>query len=136
VTDQPAAVLSLVDRAYRALAAASDRPKILVASNFDRLGEALPVLAATPVEGLALDFTGPATANLGALAAIGGLPGKRLVAGVVLVGDQHRLRGGQPPDQLVVGGEPVGVLGGQLGLPTPPIPTSSRRSAKGVALLE
>ena len=83
VTDQPAAVLSHVDRAYRAMTVSSDRPKILVASYFDRLGEALPVLAATPVEGLALDFTGPAAANLDALVAIGGLPGKRLVAGVV-----------------------------------------------------
>lgn len=61
----------------------TDRPKLLVASYFDRLGEALPVLAEAPVEGLALDFTGPATANLHDLAALGGLPGKRLVAGVV-----------------------------------------------------
>src|SRR5690606_6250375 len=35
------------------------------------------------VEGLALDFTEGAAANLDALAAVGGLPGKRLVAGVV-----------------------------------------------------
>ena len=83
VTDQSSAVLSQVDRAYRAMTASSDRPKLLVASYFDRLGEALPVLAASPVEGLALDFTGPAAANLEALGAIGGLPGKRLVAGVV-----------------------------------------------------
>ena len=83
VTDQSSAVLSHVDRAYRAMTASSDRPKLLVASYFDRLGEALPVLAATPVEGLALDFTGPAAANLDGLGAIGGLPGKRLVAGVV-----------------------------------------------------
>ena len=39
-------------------------PKLLVASYFDRLGEALPVLAKAPVDGLALDFTGPAAANL------------------------------------------------------------------------
>jgi len=83
VTDQPPAVLTHLDRAYRALTAAADRPKILVASYFDRLGEALPVLAGSPVEGLAVDFTGRAAANLDALGAIGGLPGKRLVAGVV-----------------------------------------------------
>jgi len=83
VADQSPTVLRHVDRAYRAITASSDRPKLLVASYFDRLGEALPVLAATPVEGLALDFTGPAAADLDALGAIGGLPGKRLVAGVV-----------------------------------------------------
>ncbi len=83
VCDQPPAVLAHVARAYRALAAETVRPKILLASYFDRLGDALPVLAESPVDGLAMDFTGPAAANLDALAAIGGLPGKRLVAGVV-----------------------------------------------------
>jgi 5-methyltetrahydropteroyltriglutamate--homocysteine methyltransferase len=83
VCDQPAAVLSHVARAYRALTDAADRPKLLIASYFDRLGEALPVLASLPVDGLALDFTGPAIGNFDALATIGGLPGKRLVAGVV-----------------------------------------------------
>ena len=83
VTDQPPAVLAHARRAYETLAAAQDRPKILVASYFDHLGDALPVLAGTPVEGLAMDFTGRAAANVDGLAAIGGLPGKRLVAGVV-----------------------------------------------------
>jgi 5-methyltetrahydropteroyltriglutamate--homocysteine methyltransferase len=83
VTDQPPAVLSHLTRAYRALTDADDRPQLLVASYFDQLGEALSVLAGLPVEGLAMDFTGPAAVNLDALAAIGGLPGKRLVAGVV-----------------------------------------------------
>lgn len=41
------------------------------------------MLAATPVEGLAVDFTGPTGANLDGLTAIGGIPDKRLVAGVV-----------------------------------------------------
>jgi hypothetical protein len=36
--------------------------------------------------------------------------------GSKLVGDEHRLFGVDPPDQLVVGGEPVRVLDGQLGL--------------------
>ncbi|WP_338932888.1 5-methyltetrahydropteroyltriglutamate--homocysteine S-methyltransferase [Streptomyces netropsis] len=83
VQDQPPAVLSAATRAYRDLGALTDRPKILAATYFDRLGDALPVLAKSPVEGLALDFTGPAAANLEALAAAGGVPGKRLVAGVV-----------------------------------------------------
>ncbi|MFD4599996.1 5-methyltetrahydropteroyltriglutamate--homocysteine S-methyltransferase [Streptomyces sp. NPDC058464] len=83
VQDRTPGELAAVARAYRDLGARTDRPKLLVASYFGRLGEALPVLAKAPVEGLALDFTGAAAANLDALAAVGGLPGKRLVAGVV-----------------------------------------------------
>ncbi|MFD4370939.1 5-methyltetrahydropteroyltriglutamate--homocysteine S-methyltransferase [Streptomyces sp. NPDC058486] len=83
VQDRTPAELDAAARAYRYLGTAEDRPKLLVASYFDRLGDALPVLAEAPVEGLALDFTGPAAANLDGLAAAGGLPGKRLVAGVV-----------------------------------------------------
>ncbi|MET8678704.1 5-methyltetrahydropteroyltriglutamate--homocysteine S-methyltransferase [Streptomyces sp. NPDC004647] len=83
VQDQPGSVLGATARAYRDLCAVPGRPKLLVASYFDALGEALPVLVGSPVEGLALDFTGPAAANLAALAANGGLPGRRLVAGVV-----------------------------------------------------
>jgi len=83
VQDRTPAELDAATRAYQALGGLADRPKLLVASYFDRLGKALPVLAKAPVDGLALDFTGPAAANLEALAAVGGLPGKRLVAGVV-----------------------------------------------------
>ncbi|MFC8854386.1 5-methyltetrahydropteroyltriglutamate--homocysteine S-methyltransferase [Streptomyces sp. NPDC057144] len=83
VQDRTPAELNAAERAYRDLGALTDRPKLLVASYFDRLGDALPVLAQAPVEGLALDFTDAAAANLDALAAVGGLPGKRLVAGVV-----------------------------------------------------
>ncbi|MFF3554176.1 5-methyltetrahydropteroyltriglutamate--homocysteine S-methyltransferase [Streptomyces tsukubensis] len=83
VQDRTPAELNAAARAYRDLGALTARPKLLAASYFDRLGEALPVLAKAPVEGLALDFTGSAAANLGDLAAAGGLPGKRLVAGVV-----------------------------------------------------
>ncbi|MEU9347347.1 5-methyltetrahydropteroyltriglutamate--homocysteine S-methyltransferase [Streptomyces sp. NPDC048278] len=83
VQDRTPAELNAATRAYRDLGALADRPKLLVASYFDRLGEALPVLAKAPVEGLALDFTGTGAANLDDLAAVGGLPGKRLVAGVV-----------------------------------------------------
>ncbi|MET8683250.1 5-methyltetrahydropteroyltriglutamate--homocysteine S-methyltransferase [Streptomyces sp. NPDC004732] len=83
VQDRTPAELNAAERAYRDLGALTDRSKLLVASYFDRLGDALPVLAKAPVEGLALDFTEAAAANLDALAAVGGLPGKRLVAGVV-----------------------------------------------------
>ncbi|WP_019358072.1 5-methyltetrahydropteroyltriglutamate--homocysteine S-methyltransferase [Streptomyces sp. AA1529] len=83
VQDRTPQELAAAERAHRALGGLTDRPKLLVASYFDRLGDALPVLAKAPVDGLAVDFTGAAAANLDALAAVGGLPGKRLVAGVV-----------------------------------------------------
>ncbi|MGW2304665.1 5-methyltetrahydropteroyltriglutamate--homocysteine S-methyltransferase [Streptomyces sp. NPDC001809] len=83
VQDRTPAELNAATRAYRDLGALTDRPQLLVASYFDRLGDALKVLAAAPVDGLALDFTDSAAANLDDLAAVGGLPGKRLVAGVV-----------------------------------------------------
>ncbi|WP_326829785.1 5-methyltetrahydropteroyltriglutamate--homocysteine S-methyltransferase [Streptosporangium sp. NBC_01810] len=83
VQDRDQAVLDAAARAYRELGSLTYRPKILVASYFDRLGEALPVLAEAPIEGLGLDFTGPAAANLNDLARVGGVVGKRLIAGVV-----------------------------------------------------
>ncbi|QIB47933.1 5-methyltetrahydropteroyltriglutamate--homocysteine S-methyltransferase [Streptomyces aureoverticillatus] len=83
VEDRTPAELNAAARAYRDLGALTDRSKLLVASYFDRLGDALPVLAKAPVDGLALDFTDAAAANLEALASVGGLPGKLLVAGVV-----------------------------------------------------
>lgn len=86
VQDQPAAVLDAVTHAYEVLtgpAAPADRPAILVATYFDSLGDALPVLAATDVEGLAVDLTGPAAGDVALLADVEGLAGKRLVAGVV-----------------------------------------------------
>ncbi|WP_328320755.1 5-methyltetrahydropteroyltriglutamate--homocysteine S-methyltransferase [Kribbella sp. NBC_00382] len=83
VQDRTADELDATARAYATLGRLADRPKLLVASYFDRLGEALPVLAKAPVEGLAIDFTGPAAANLDALASVAGIRDKRLVAGVV-----------------------------------------------------
>ncbi|MFC9941390.1 5-methyltetrahydropteroyltriglutamate--homocysteine S-methyltransferase [Streptomyces pratensis] len=83
VQDRDPAELSAAARAYRDLGGLTDRPKLLVASYFGRLGDALPVLAKAPIDGVALDFTDAAAANLEDLAAAGGLPGKRLVAGVV-----------------------------------------------------
>ncbi len=72
VQDQPDEVLGALERTYHTLA--SGRPKLLVASYFGPLGEALPVLAHTPVDGLAVDLTAQR---------IEPLPGKRLVAGIV-----------------------------------------------------
>ncbi|MFB7664874.1 5-methyltetrahydropteroyltriglutamate--homocysteine S-methyltransferase [Kitasatospora sp. NPDC056138] len=83
VQDRTPAELNTAARVYRELGVLADRPKILVATYFDRAGEALPVLAKAPIEGVGLDFTGPGAANLADLASVGGLPGKRLVAGVV-----------------------------------------------------
>ncbi len=83
VLDQPATVLTAVDHAYRVLTDLAERPNILVATYFDQLGELLPVLARSAIEGLGVDFTGRGSANLAGLAAVGGLPGKRLIAGVV-----------------------------------------------------
>ncbi|RKN36989.1 5-methyltetrahydropteroyltriglutamate--homocysteine S-methyltransferase [Streptomyces hoynatensis] len=83
VQDRTPAELAAAGHAYAELGRPGNRPRLLVATYFDRLGPALPLLARSPVEGLALDFTGRAAANLGDLAAVGGLPGKRLVAGIV-----------------------------------------------------
>jgi 5-methyltetrahydropteroyltriglutamate--homocysteine methyltransferase len=83
VTDLPPATLAAVARAYERLAAVSGRPKLLVATYFDVLGDALPVLRSAPIDGIAVDLTGPAAGNLELIAAAGGLPGKRLVAGVI-----------------------------------------------------
>ncbi len=83
VQDRTPAELNATTRAYRDLGGLTDRPRILVASYFDRLGEALHVLAKAPVEGSPSTSPRPPPPTLDDLAAAGGLPGKRLVAGVV-----------------------------------------------------
>ncbi len=83
VLDQPAAVLDAVRATYATLTGQPDRPKLLLATYFDRLGDALPVLRDSDLDGVALDFVGPASVNLADLTAAGGLGDKRLVAGVV-----------------------------------------------------
>ncbi|ALE71988.1 5-methyltetrahydropteroyltriglutamate--homocysteine methyltransferase [Pseudonocardia sp. EC080625-04] len=69
-------------KAYDRLASAPRRPKILVASYFGELGRALPVLASTAVEGLALDLVA-GRADLDGIDSVEGLGGKRVLAGVV-----------------------------------------------------
>jgi len=74
--------LEALRRAYHSLGSLDQRPSLLVSTYFGEIGEALPVLAASPVEAIGLDLvTGPG--NREALAAIGGIGGKTLVAGVI-----------------------------------------------------
>ncbi|MBG6181061.1 5-methyltetrahydropteroyltriglutamate--homocysteine S-methyltransferase [Arthrobacter sp. CAN_A1] len=88
VVDQtvPAAdVAGAVDTAYRFLTAATERPAVLVTTQYGSLGELLPVLAATGLDALHLDlFKGdlPSAADLAALGTT------TLVAGVV---DGHNI---------------------------------------------
>lgn len=80
VLDQPAAVLDAARHALDRLGSATKRPKLLIASYFAALQDAFEVLAEAPVDGLAIDCTVPA--NVTAILEHG-LPGKRLVAGVI-----------------------------------------------------
>ncbi len=80
--DRPATDLEALRHAYDRLGSLDRRPALLVSTYFGEIGEALPVLAASPVEAIGLDLVaGPG--NREALAAIGGITGKTLVAGVV-----------------------------------------------------
>ncbi|MFI6790201.1 5-methyltetrahydropteroyltriglutamate--homocysteine S-methyltransferase [Nonomuraea sp. NPDC050383] len=82
VTDLGAAELAAVREAYERLGAVEGRPGLLVAAPFGDLGEALPVLAATPVEALGLDLVRGQLVRDG-LAGVAALAGKTVVAGVV-----------------------------------------------------
>jgi 5-methyltetrahydropteroyltriglutamate--homocysteine methyltransferase len=80
--DRTAAELDALRHAYHRLGSLNRRPKLLVSTYFGEIGEALPVLAASPAEAIGLDFVaGPG--NREALASAGGIGGKTLVAGVV-----------------------------------------------------
>jgi 5-methyltetrahydropteroyltriglutamate--homocysteine methyltransferase len=83
VQDRSERELAALERAYRRLGGLARRPRLLVASYFDHLGDALGRLVATPVDGLALDFSRGGDRNTELLAAAGGLDGRRLLAGVV-----------------------------------------------------
>ena len=73
-------VLDAVRDAYTWLGAIVERPQILVAGTYGSLGDALPVLAQTPIEAVGLDLVAGALPEAGDLAA---LEGKTVVAGVV-----------------------------------------------------
>jgi 5-methyltetrahydropteroyltriglutamate--homocysteine methyltransferase len=74
--------LAALGRAYERLGSLPQRPSLLVSTYFGEIGDALPVLTASPVEAIGLDFVaGPG--NTEALAKVGGVGAKTLVAGVV-----------------------------------------------------
>ncbi|WP_137724922.1 5-methyltetrahydropteroyltriglutamate--homocysteine S-methyltransferase [Prescottella subtropica] len=79
VADRTADEIAVAARVYDRLAAIPRRPAILVASYFGSLGDALPALAATGIEGLAID----AVAGSDVLGAVPDLAHKHVVAGVV-----------------------------------------------------
>jgi 5-methyltetrahydropteroyltriglutamate--homocysteine methyltransferase len=80
--DRAAEELEALRHAYRRLGCLLRRPALLVSTCFGEIGAALPVLAASPAEAIGLDFVaGPG--NREALAAIGGIGIKTLVAGVI-----------------------------------------------------
>ncbi|MGH3625677.1 MAG: 5-methyltetrahydropteroyltriglutamate--homocysteine S-methyltransferase [Sciscionella sp.] len=82
VADRTNAELAALARAYERLGSLAIRPGLLVASYFGDSGTALPVLAETPVEAIAVDLVaGPAVADR--IPAIAGLRDKTVVAGVV-----------------------------------------------------
>ncbi|MCZ4301320.1 5-methyltetrahydropteroyltriglutamate--homocysteine S-methyltransferase [Microbacterium oxydans] len=82
----PASVAQLSDAAARALdvlGRAPERPAVLVAAPYADLGEVFPVLAAAPIEAIAVDLV-----RGGVPAPAAGLEGKTLVGGVV---DGHNI---------------------------------------------
>ncbi|KAF0846710.1 methionine synthase (B12-independent) [Nocardia caishijiensis] len=81
VTDLSDSELASVRATYTELAARTDRPAILIATYFGHTDAALAEIAATPVEGVALDFTAGTTVD--AVASVPALSHKLLVAGVV-----------------------------------------------------
>lgn len=70
----------LAERVYGRLGTVADRPAILVASYFGELGAALPALARTPIEAIAVDLV---YGSASAVVSVPELAGKTLVAGVV-----------------------------------------------------
>lgn len=81
-------VLEAVAVAYDALGAADARPAIFVAAPYGSLDDALPALAATPVEAIGLDLVRGAVPERLDPVTEEGLAGKALVAGVV---DGHNI---------------------------------------------
>jgi 5-methyltetrahydropteroyltriglutamate--homocysteine methyltransferase len=84
VQDRSLAELEALAHAYQRLGSGGRaRPKLLVSSYFDHLGDAMEVLVRAPVDGIGLDLTRGGARNLELLAAAGGLGERTLVAGVV-----------------------------------------------------
>ncbi|WP_030513016.1 5-methyltetrahydropteroyltriglutamate--homocysteine S-methyltransferase [Nocardia sp. NRRL WC-3656] len=81
VRDLSEAELATVRTTYAEVSAGDLRPSILVSTYFGSPGAALSALAATPVEGVALDFRSGTTVS--EVAAVPALADKLVVAGVV-----------------------------------------------------
>ncbi|MFC9835035.1 5-methyltetrahydropteroyltriglutamate--homocysteine S-methyltransferase [Rhodococcus sp. NPDC127530] len=79
VADRTPEEIAAAKRAYDRLSAVASRPAILVASYFGSLGDALPAIASTGVEGIAIDLV----AGSDTLATVPDLTRKHVVAGVV-----------------------------------------------------
>ncbi|MEN0139334.1 MAG: 5-methyltetrahydropteroyltriglutamate--homocysteine S-methyltransferase, partial [Rhodococcus sp. (in: high G+C Gram-positive bacteria)] len=79
VADRTPEEIAVAKRVYDRLSAVESRPAILLASYFGGLGDALPAIAATGIEGIAVDLV----AGSDALAAVPELTRKHVVAGVV-----------------------------------------------------
>lgn len=76
---EPARLAAAAERAYAVLGSAAHRPAILVAAGYAQLDQrAWEALAASPVEGIAIDLT-----RGGVPSQVDGLAGKLLVGGVV-----------------------------------------------------
>ncbi|WFR72192.1 5-methyltetrahydropteroyltriglutamate--homocysteine S-methyltransferase [Prescottella defluvii] len=80
VADRTGDELAATRAVYDRLAAVDHRPAILVASYFGDLGDALPVLVETGVEGIAVDLV---AGTLDSVVSAPGLERKHVVAGVV-----------------------------------------------------
>ena len=82
VEDRTERELDALRRAYEELARVRERPRILVKTYFDHVGDAYGVLRDLPVEGIGLDFhRGPRNVEL--IAEQGGLTDQWLFAGIV-----------------------------------------------------
>ncbi|MCP3803034.1 5-methyltetrahydropteroyltriglutamate--homocysteine S-methyltransferase [Allokutzneria sp. A3M-2-11 16] len=78
--DRSPVELAALSAAYDRLGRLSNRPKVLVASYFGSLGAALPVLAESAVEAIAVDLV---AGGLDGIASVTALRDKTVVAGVV-----------------------------------------------------
>ncbi|SDU83313.1 5-methyltetrahydropteroyltriglutamate--homocysteine S-methyltransferase [Jiangella alkaliphila] len=79
VADRTADELEALRRVYERLGGLAERPSILVSAYFGSLGDALPVLASSPVEAIGLDLVAGGLP----VGDVPGLAGKTVVAGVV-----------------------------------------------------
>jgi len=87
--DEPRdAVLAAARTAYDQLGAAADRPAIFVAAPYNSLDDALPVLAATPIEAISLDLVRGAVPSGLDAATASALRQKTIVGGVI---DGHNI---------------------------------------------